>query len=112
MIELGAKIPVFPEQEKTPELLLPGCQSQVWIKLSVNPQGVMVLCGDSDASLVKGMMAIVFILYKDKTPANVVALEIQPIFEQLSLTQHLTPTRTQGLAAMVEYIQTQAKTLL
>ncbi len=64
-----------------------------------NDAGVIELSGDSDAAIVKGLIAIVFALYQRMTAQDIVAFDVRPWFEQLSLTQHLTPSRSQGLGS-------------
>jgi cysteine desulfuration protein SufE len=73
--------------------------------------GTLSLLGDSDAAIVKGLMAIVFILYDRLTPQEITTFELRPWFEELALTQHLTPTRSQGLEAMIRAILNKAQAL-
>jgi cysteine desulfuration protein SufE len=76
-----------------------------------NDEGVIELTGDSDAAIVKGLIAIVFALYQQMTPQDIVAFDVRPWFEKLALTQHLTPSRSQGLEAMIRAIRTKAANL-
>ncbi|KMW74392.1 cysteine desufuration protein SufE [Photorhabdus luminescens subsp. luminescens] len=101
MIELGARLPPLTDQQRQPEYLIAGCQSQVWILLTTNHQNRVEFIGDSDAAIVKGLVAIVFILFQDKTPQEILDLDVTEYFGKLSLEQHLTPSRTQGLHAMI-----------
>ena len=73
-----------------------------------NDDGVIELTGDSDAAIVKGLIAVVFILYQQMTPQDIVAFDVRPWFEKMSLNQHLTPSRSQGLEAMIRAIRTKA----
>jgi cysteine desulfuration protein SufE len=75
------------------------------------PDGVIALEGDSDAAIVKGLIAIVFILYQQMTAQDIVAFDVRPWFEKLALAQHLTPSRSQGLEAMIRSIRTKAANL-
>ncbi|MDI5501630.1 SufE family protein, partial [Salmonella enterica subsp. enterica serovar Cerro] len=69
------------------------------------------LQGDSDAAIVKGLMAVVFILYHQMTAQDIVHFDVRPWFEKMALTQHLTPSRSQGLEAMIRAIRAKAATL-
>jgi cysteine desulfuration protein SufE len=73
-----------------------------------NEAGVIELQGDSDAAIVKGLIAVVFILYHQMSPQDIVAFDVRPWFEQMALTQHLTPSRSQGLEAMIRAIRSKA----
>lgn len=111
IIELGQRLAPLPPALHTPEYLIQGCQSQVWIAITQGRDGIIALQGDSDAALVKGLIAVVFILYHQMTAADIQAFDIRPWFEKLQLTQHLTPSRTQGLEAMIRAIRTKATNL-
>lgn len=111
VIELGALLPVLSEPLRQAQHLISGCQSQVWIIMKQTGDGKMQLQGDSDAALVKGLIAIVFILYSNLTAPEIVEFDVRPWFEQLALTHHLTPSRTQGLEAMIRTIRIKAKNL-
>ncbi len=75
-----------------------------------NEEGQIALQGDSDAAIVKGLIAVVFILYHQMTAQDILAFDVRPWFEQMALTQHLTPSRSQGLEAMIRAIRAQALT--
>lgn len=108
IIELGQRLsPLGPEQHMA-ENSIQGCQSQVWIAIGRDAQGRITLQGDSDAAIVKGLIAIVFILYDGMTPADAQTFDVRPWFEQMALAQHLTPSRSQGLEAMIRAIRTRA----
>ncbi|SCC28223.1 cysteine desulfuration protein SufE [Kosakonia oryzendophytica] len=108
IIELGQRLPDLSEEGHNPDNIIQGCQSQVWIVMQRNDAGVIELSGDSDAAIVKGLIAIVFVLYQQMTAQDIVAFDVRPWFEQLSLTQHLTPSRSQGLEAMIRAIRNKA----
>lgn len=112
VIELGGKLPELSESFHQAQYTISGCQSQVWIVMDQGSDGIIQLQGDSDAAIVKGLIAIVFILYKDMTAAEIAAFDVRPWFEQLALTQHLTPSRSQGLEAMIRAIRLKAQALL
>ena len=73
-----------------------------------NDDGVIELQGDSDAAIVKGLVAVVFILYHQMSAQDIVAFDIRPWFEKMALAQHLTPSRSQGLEAMIRAIRSKA----
>ncbi|APZ06320.1 cysteine desufuration protein SufE [Kosakonia cowanii JCM 10956 = DSM 18146] len=111
IIELGQRLPALSPEAHNADNLIQGCQSQVWIVMQRNDEGVIELTGDSDAAIVKGLIAIVFALYQQMTPQDIVAFDVRPWFEKLALTQHLTPSRSQGLEAMIRAIRTKAANL-
>ncbi|VEB98319.1 Cysteine desulfuration protein sufE [Cedecea lapagei] len=111
IIELGSRLPELSADQHKPENIIQGCQSQVWIVMHRQPDGGIGFEGDSDAAIVKGLIAIVFILYQQMTPQDIVAFDVRPWFEKMALTQHLTPSRSQGLEAMIRSIRNKATTL-
>lgn len=111
IIELGQRLPALSAEAHNADNLIQGCQSQVWIVMQRNDEGTIELTGDSDAAIVKGLIAIVFALYQQMTPQDIVAFDVRPWFEKLALTQHLTPSRSQGLEAMIRAIRTKAANL-
>jgi cysteine desulfuration protein SufE len=108
IIELGQRLPELAAEAYKPENSIHGCQSQVWIVMQRRDDGVIELQGDSDAAIVKGLIAVVFILYQQMTAQDIVAFDVRPWFEKMSLAQHLTPSRSQGLEAMIRAIRTKA----
>jgi Cysteine desulfuration protein SufE len=108
IIELGQRLTPLGEEQHTPQNLIQGCQSQVWIVMQRGEDGTIALQGDSDAAIVKGLIAVVFILYHQMTAQDIIAFDVRPWFEKMALTQHLTPSRSQGLEAMIRAIRTQA----
>ncbi|MFM1201432.1 cysteine desulfuration protein SufE [Yersinia enterocolitica] len=111
VIELGTQLPSLTEQQRQPDNLISGCQSQVWIAMSTSTEGKVVFSGDSDAAIVKGLVAVVFILYQGLTPQQIIDLDVRPFFADLALSQHLTPSRSQGLEAMIRAIRAKAAVL-
>ena len=103
IIELGQRLPELRDEDRS--------QSQVWIVMRQNAQGIIELQGDSDAAIVKGLIAVVFILYDQMTPQDIVNFDVRPWFEKMALTQHLTPSRSQGLEAMIRAIRAKAAAL-
>lgn len=111
IIELGSKLPEPSETLHQPENAISGCQSQVWIRMTPQADGSIAFEGDSDAAIVKGLIAIVFSLYQNLPPAEILALDVRHWFGELALVQHLTPTRSQGLEAMIRSIRHTAQNL-
>lgn len=111
IIELGARLEPLPEAWRQADNVISGCQSQVWIVLQRDAQGLVALHGDSDAAIVKGLIAVVFSLYQGLSAPEIVALDVRPFFQELALTQHLTPSRSQGLEAMLRAIRAKAAQL-
>ncbi|HHV1459852.1 TPA: cysteine desulfuration protein SufE [Escherichia coli] len=111
IIELGQRLPELRDEDKSPQNSIQGCQSQVWIVMRQNAQGIIELQGDSDAAIVKGLIAVVFILYDQMTPQDIVNFDVRPWFKKMALTQHLTPSCSQGLEAMIRAIRAKAAAL-
>ena len=113
VIELGRDLDTLPEGERTPENKVQGCVSQVWIKTDViganGGSPVLVFHGDSDAHIVRGLIAILFMLFSGRTPNEILACDARAVLEQLGLNEHLTPQRSNGLFAMVNRIQADAQ---
>ncbi|VAX76860.1 Cysteine desulfuration protein SufE [Serratia symbiotica] len=112
VIELGEKLPPLNDADRKPKNLISGCQSQVWIVMFSNEQGRVEFHGDSDTAIVKGLLAVVFILYHALTPQQIIDLDVRPFFEELALSKHLTISRAQGVAAMIRAICRHATQLL
>ncbi|MGF1731045.1 cysteine desulfuration protein SufE [Photobacterium kasasachensis] len=108
IIQLGNQQPIMAEADKTSDTVIHGCQSQVWVKVDINSSGEFSFIGDSDASLVKGLMAMVFMVYEGKTAEAILEFDIHGFFDELQLHHYLTPTRSQGLVAMVEAVRAKA----
>ncbi|AEI75006.1 Cysteine desulfuration protein sufE [Candidatus Moranella endobia PCVAL] len=107
LIELGGQLPPFVGIRNHAHLIA-GCQSRVWILMAFDDHGNIKLHGDSDAAIVKGLIAVLFILYQGMTPAEIINYDVQLFLEKLALTTHLTLFRAQGLEAMVRDIRAQA----
>ncbi len=104
IIDLGKQLPDMPETLKTDERLIKGCQSKVWIDATV-VDGKLILNADSDAFIVKGLLAVVLAAYNGQTPAQAKAFNIDEYFAELKLLNHLSPTRSNGLHAMVQRLK-------
>lgn len=104
IIDLGKELPPMDEDKKDEVHLVRGCQSQVWIDCQQDDTA-MWFEADSDAFIVKGLLGVVLAAYNGKSPAEVQTFDIDQYFEQLGLMKHLSPTRGNGLRAMVKRIQ-------
>jgi len=104
MIDLGKELPQISDELRTDDRLVPGCQSQVWIEAQfINGKFEFIV--DSDAHIVRGLLAIVMAAYNQKSPQEILNFDISDYFNQLDLVKHLSPTRGNGLQAMVEKIK-------
>lgn len=104
IIELGERLEPFPDEFRTEEWKVKGCQSQVWL-VPQKRDGKIYFIGDSDAMIVKGLIAITLMIYSGKTAAEIKALDVEPIFSRLNLQEHLSPSRRNGLLAMTDKIR-------
>lgn len=104
VLELGKNLEPIPEQHRTEANKVKGCQSQVWMVASVDPaSGRMRILADSDAFIVKGLIGLLLRLYSDRKPQEI--LDNPPrVFEEIGLGAHLSPTRSNGLHAMIKRI--------
>lgn len=103
LIEFGRELTPMPEEEKNEKNRIKGCQSQVWLKPSFE-EGKVYFLADSDALLVKGIVAILVKAYSGSTPSEI--LQEKPTFlSDIGITEHLSMNRTNGLASMVKQIQ-------
>ena len=107
VIELGHKLPSFPEEHRTSENKVQGCASQVWLQ-TWEKDGEFFFIGDSDALIVKGLIAVLFSIYSGKKLTDVVALDAKKTLNMLDLQEHLTSQRSNGLFSMVERINKDA----
>lgn len=106
IIDLGKKLPSFPDEERREENYVHGCQSQVWLIHHIDPQtGRLYLLIDSDAMIVRGLAAIIMTAFNGQTPDDLLKVDVEGIFEDLDLMRHISPTRGNGLRAMVGKIQ-------
>jgi cysteine desulfuration protein SufE len=111
VIELGRALPAMPDVLKSPATKVNGCASQVWIHSRVDntAEGArLAMVGDSDAVIVKGLIAIAFMVYAPLSLQEIVETDAVPVFADLGLKDHLTPQRSNGLASMVARIKADA----
>jgi cysteine desulfuration protein SufE len=108
IIDLGKELPSMDPGLHTDDRLVRGCQSQVWIDTAL-VDGRLQIAVDSDAFIVKGLLGVVLAAYNNKTPQQVLAFDVEAYFDQLELMNHLSPTRGNGLKAMVARIRSIAE---
>ena len=113
LIELGRRLPPFPEPLRTEANRVRGCVSQVWLASAVKRDGaastpVLHFQGDSDAHIVRGLVAVLFALVQGKPPEAILRTDAKAAFAELGLGEHLTPQRSNGFFSMVERIRNDA----
>jgi cysteine desulfuration protein SufE len=113
LIELGRELAPLPEAARTDANKVQGCASQVWLDTAVRANGtdgpVLSFEGDSDAHIVRGLIAILFALYSGKSAKHILATDAVELFETLGLREHLTPQRSNGFRSMVDRIRSDAR---
>ncbi len=116
VIELGRGLPPLAAHEHSDANKVSGCASQVWLATSVSGNGAggptLTFLGDSDAHIVRGLIAILFIVYSGKHAKEILAIDAIALFERLGLREHLTPQRSNGFRSMVERIKSDAQAAL
>jgi cysteine desulfuration protein SufE len=116
LIELGRMLAPLPEAARTDANKVQGCASQVWLATSVKPNGaagpVLTFAGDSDAHIVRGLIAILFAFYSGKGAREILDHDALALFNKLGLREHLTPQRSNGFKSMVERIKADARSAL
>ena len=108
LIELGKELPPLDEADKNDQTKVEGCMSQVWLKTKMDGD-VLTFDGESDAHIVRGLIAVLRIILSGKTKKEIRETDVEAIFKQLGLESHLSPTRRNGFFAMVERIQSEAR---
>src|ERR1700735_2364965 len=113
LIELGRELAPLPEAAHSEANKVQGCASQVWLDTSVRPAGadgpVLIFEGDSDAHIVRGLIAILFAIFSGKPARDILATDALALFERMGLKEHLTPQRSNGFRSMVERIRADAR---
>ena len=113
LIELGRELPPLPPAAHTDANKVQGCASQVWLDTTVRPNGgngpVLTFVGDSDAHIVRGLIALLFAIYSGKSARDILASDAVTIFDRLGLREHLTPQRSNGFRSMVERNRSDAR---
>ena len=116
VIELGRGLDGLADSERTPDRKVQGCVSQVWIKSEIKGANggppVLVFRGDSDAHIVRGLIAILIMLFSGRTAEDILRCDAPAVLARLGLNEHLTPQRSNGLFAMVKRIRSDARAAL
>ena len=107
VIDMGKSLPVFPDAHRTDANKVKGCASQVWLVTECEADKI-TFQGDSDAHIVKGLVAIVLEIYSGRTKIEITNLDATAILGELGLSEHLSTQRANGLASMVARIQAEA----
>jgi cysteine desulfuration protein SufE len=108
VIDLGKSLPPMPDAARVPANIVRGCQSQVWLVTRCR-NGKLAFDIDSDAHIVRGLIAIVLAAYQDQPPSNILSFDMDALFDELDLIKHLSATRGNGLRSMVARIQDEAR---
>jgi cysteine desulfuration protein SufE len=115
VIELGRDLPPLADADHRPENKVSGCASQVWLTSTVTTPGadpVLHFMGDSDALIVKGLVAIAFLLFQDKRASEIARIDAADLMRELGLADHLTAQRSNGFASMIRRIKSDAAAAL
>ena len=104
IIDLGNQLPAIDESLKTPSHLIEGCQSRVWLDARLSPEGKVVFTADSDAIIVKGIISMLIDVLNGHTPQEILDADLYFI-DRIGLSEHLSPTRSNGLLAMVKQMR-------
>ena len=114
VIDLGRDLPEFPESARTPQNKVQGCVSQVWLHTTVEDgdDPVLVFSGDSDAHIVRGLVAIMIALFSGRKASVIRQIDAEETLRTLGLDEHLTPQRANGLRAMIARIKREAEAAL
>jgi cysteine desulfuration protein SufE len=116
VIELGRGLSPLAERDRSEANKVQGCASQVWLATTVHPNGqggpMLTFSGDSDAHIVRGLIAILFAMFSGKQARDILSTDAIAVFERLGLREHLTPQRSNGFRSMVERIRADAQAAL
>jgi cysteine desulfuration protein SufE len=116
LIELGRELPPLSQAAHSDANKVQGCASQVWLDTTVRANGVggpvLTFEGDSDAHIVRGLIAILFAIYSGRTARDILVTDAVKLFESMGLREHLTPQRSNGFRSMVERIRSDARAAL
>jgi len=110
VIDLGRKLDPLDASEMSEQYKVRGCQSQVWLVPEKDEAGIITLRGDSDAHIVKGLVALMLLIFSGKTAEEILATDARGMLDKLGLASHLSPMRANGLFSMVERIREIAET--
>lgn len=107
IIDLGNALPAIDEKFKTPQYIIEGCQSRVWLYAELNDEGKIIYTADSDAIIVKGIISLLIKVLSVHTPQEILDADLYFI-DKIGLSEHLSPTRSNGLVAMVKQMKVYA----
>ena len=107
IIDLGNALPAIDEKYKTPQYIIEGCQSRVLLNAELNDEGKIIYTADSDAIIVKGIISLLIKVLSEHTPQEILDAELYFI-DKIGLSEHLSPTRSNGLVAMVKQMKVYA----
>ncbi len=105
LIDLGKQLPPLAATDQCEDNRVQGCQAQVWLKFVPEADGLITIVADSDAYIVKGLITVLLAIYSGKTAEEILAIDGQAELDKLQLASHLSPTRKNGLYAMVQRIR-------
>ena len=106
IIDLGKKLSPLEDAERIEDNIVRGCQSQVWLVRDANAGDKLKFRADSDAFIVRGLLALVLTAYDSRTAKDILAFDAKSFFQRLGLDQHLSPSRANGLHSIVQKIRT------
>lgn len=114
VIDLGAALPPFPDESRIDTYKVRGCVSQVWLttRIGDGPDPFVEFQGDSDAHIVRGLVAIMLALFSGRRASEIVTTDAEALLKELGLDEHLTPQRANGLRAMIKRIKLEAEAAL
>lgn len=116
LIELGRTLDALPDEARADENKVRGCASQVWLDANIitdRPDDpVLVFRGDSDAHIVRGLVALALAIFSNRPATEILTIDALPVFDRLGLAAHLTPQRSNGLRSMVDRIKADARRAL
>jgi len=113
VIDMGKRLSGLPDALKVDANKVKGCVSQVWLMTEFDEkENILSFQGDSDAHIVKGLVAIVLEIYSGRTPQKIQAMDAEPILAGLGLSEHLSPQRSNGLRAMIGRIKAESQSRL
>ena len=112
LIEMGQALPGLEDSERTDDTRVQGCVSQVWLVMDEGLDRALILRGDSDAHIVKGLVALLNRLYDGRTPQEALSIEPKEVLGRIGLAEHLSPQRSNGLASMIKRIRAEAEARL
>ncbi|WP_295730723.1 SufE family protein [uncultured Muribaculum sp.] len=104
IIDMGNTLPPMPEEYKTPQYLIEGCQSRAWLHAELTPGGLIHFTADSDAIIVKGIISMLLKVLNDHTPPEIADADLYFI-DKIGLAENLSPTRSNGLTALVKQMK-------